>query len=60
MEEYKYLGLTINKTRLEKERNGIRKKSEKMYGVINGKINCRANKYEVMRGLWKGIAVPRT
>ena len=23
-----------------------------------GKINFRANKYEVMRGLWKGLAVP--
>ena len=29
-----------------------------MYGIINGKINFRANKYEVMRGLWKGLAVP--
>ena len=28
-----------------------------MYGIINGKINFRANKYEVMRGLWKGLAV---
>ena len=58
IEEYKYLGLIIDKTGLEKERNGRRKKAEKMYGIINGKINCRANKYEVMRGLWKGIAVP--
>ena len=29
-----------------------------MYGIINGKINFRANKCEVMRGLWKGLAVP--
>ena len=29
-----------------------------MYGIVNGKINCRVNKYEVIRGLWKGIAVP--
>ena len=29
-----------------------------MYGIINGKINFRANQYEVMRGLWKGLAVP--
>ena len=58
VDEYKYLGLTIDKTGLMKEKNGIRKKAEKMYGIINGKINCRANKYEVVRGLWKGLAVP--
>ena len=29
-----------------------------MYELINGKINLRANKYKVMRGLWKGLAVP--
>ena len=28
-----------------------------MYGIINGNINFRANKYGVMRGLWKGLAV---
>ena len=36
----------------------MRSKAEKMYGIINGKTNCRVNKYEVIRGLWKGIAVP--
>ena len=41
-----------------KERKKLRKKAEKMYGIINGKINFRANKYEVMRGLCKGLAVP--
>ena len=58
VDEIKYLGLVIDKTGLGKEKNAIRKKAEKMYGIINGKINCRANKYEVMRGLWKGLAVP--
>ena len=29
-----------------------------MYGIMNKKINFRANKYEVMRGLWQGLAVP--
>ena len=42
-----------------KERKKLgKKKAEKMYGIINGKINFRANKYEVIRGLWKGLAVP--
>ena len=27
-------------------------------GVINRKLDFRANKCEVMRGLWKGLAVP--
>ena len=54
----KYLGLEIDNKGLVKERNKLRNKAEKMYGIINGKINFRANKYEVMRGLWKGLAVP--
>ena len=29
-----------------------------MYGMINGKTNCRVNKYEITRGLWEGMAVP--
>ena len=29
-----------------------------MYGIINGKTNLRANKFQVIRGLWKGLAVP--
>ena len=58
VEEFKYLGLKINKNGLEGERNKMRSKAEKMYGIINGKTNCRVNKYEVIRGLWKGIAVP--
>ena len=58
VEEFKYLGLKINKNGLEGERNKIRSKAEKMYGIVNGKTNCRVNKYEVIRGLWKGIAVP--
>ena len=28
-----------------------------MYGIINGKINFRANKYEDMRGLWQELEV---
>ena len=41
-----------------KEKNGMRKRAEKMYHEWNkGKINCRVNKYEVMRGIWKGIAL---
>ena len=58
VDSYKYLGLEIDNKGLVKERNKLRKKAEKMYGIINGKINFRANKYEVMRGLWKGLAVP--
>ena len=59
VDSYKYLGLEIYNKGLVKERKKLRKKAEKMYGIINGKINFRANKYEVMRGLWKGLAVPR-
>ena len=55
---YKYLGLEIDNKGLVKEINKLRKKQKKMYGIINGKINFRANKYEVMRGFWKGLAVP--
>ena len=58
VDSYKYLGLEIDNKGLVKQRNKLRNKAEKMYGMINGKINFRANKYEVMRGLWEGLAVP--
>ena len=56
--EFKYLGVIIDREGIEKEKNRIRNKAERMYGMISGKTNCRVNKYEIMRGLWKGIAVP--
>ena len=43
---------------MDKEKNGLWKKAEKMYGIINGKTNLRVNKFQVIRGLWKGLAVP--
>ena len=36
----------------------MRRKVEKMYGIVNEKRNCRVSKYEVIRGLWKRIAIP--
>ena len=57
VDTYKNLGLEIDNKGLEKERYKLRKKSEKMYGIISGKINFRANKYEVMRRLWKGLEI---
>ena len=56
--EYKYLGLTIGNKGLEKEKNNIRVKAEKNLSMIKAKTKLRANKYEITRGLWKGIAVP--
>ena len=58
VDEIKYLGLIINKDGMENEKNRIRNKAEKMYGIINGKTNCRINKYEIIRGLWKGMTMP--
>ena len=58
VEEYKYLGVKLDTKGMDKEKNGLRKKAEKMYGIINGKINLRVNKFQVIRGLWKGLAVP--
>ena len=43
-QEYKYLELTFRHQRTgERKKNGIRKKAEKMYEIINGKTNRRAN-----------------
>ena len=39
------------------KKNRIRNKAERKYGIINGKTNCRMNKYEITRGLCKGMAV---
>ena len=58
VEEYKYLGVKLDTKGMDKENNGLRKKAEKMFGIINGKTNLRANKFQVIRGLWKGLAVP--
>ena len=56
--KYKYLGLTIGNKGLEKEKKNIRVKAEKNLSMIKAKAKLRANKYEITRGLWKGIAVP--
>ena len=58
VEEYKYLGITLGNKGLEKEKNGWRLKAEKQYNMINAGMKLRSNKYEIMRGLWKGVAVP--
>ena len=36
----------------------MRSKAQKIYEMIKRKTNCRVNKSEVVKGLWKGIAVP--
>ena len=58
VKEYKYLGLKVENKGLDKEKNGLRVKAEKQLNIINGNMHLRANHYEIMRGLWKGVAVP--
>lgn len=53
---YIYLGIRVENKGMEKERNERRVKVERKYGIINTQTKFRANKYETVRGLWKGAA----
>ena len=45
---------------LTREENTLRLKAEKQMGILRSSSTFRANKYEVIRGIWKGVVVPMT
>ena len=55
---YKYLGTNITHRGLENEPQMKRIKAEQWWGRINNATKFRSNSYEIVRGLWKGVAVP--
>ena len=57
-EEYKYLGVTLNVKGCEKAKSEKMSRANQWYGRLASIARHRANKYVVVRELWKGMAVP--
>ncbi|KAG0713850.1 hypothetical protein GWK47_015278 [Chionoecetes opilio] len=56
--EYKYLGIWLDDKGCEKTKHERIARANQWVGRLGSVARCRANKYEVVRGLWKGVAVP--
>ncbi len=56
--EYKYLGMKVDECGCEKTKNEKMYKAQQWYGRLGSAIKFRANKYEVVRGIWKSMSVP--
>jgi hypothetical protein len=56
--EYKYLGIWMDENGCERSKRDKMAKAQQWYGRLGSVAKMRANKYEVVRGLWKGMAVP--
>ena len=56
--EYKYLGVTLNVKGCEQAKSEKIFKTNQWYGRVANIARYRANKYLVVRELWKGMAVP--
>ena len=57
-DEYKYLGVTVSVKGCEKAKSEKIFKANQWYGRLASIARYRANKYLVVRELWKGMAVP--
>ena len=55
---YKYLGTNVTQRGLENEPQMKRIKAEQWWGRINNATKFRSNSYEIVKGLWRGVAVP--
>jgi len=56
--EYKYLGICLQDSGLDKAKNNKICKAEQWYGRLSSIVKFRANDYEIIRGTWKGVGVP--
>ena len=56
--EYKYLGVTLTENGCERVTKEKLAKANQWYGRLGSVARLRANKYEVLRELWKSVAVP--
>ena len=56
--EYKYLGVMLNERGSEQVMQEKLSKANQWYGRLASVARWRANKYEVLRELWKTVAVP--
>ena len=51
--EYKYLGIWLDEKGCERIA-----RANQWVGRLGSVAKCRTNRYEVVRGLWKGVSVP--
>ena len=56
--EYKYLGIWLDERGCERTKHERIARTHQWVGRLGSVARCRANKYEVVRGLWKGVAIP--
>ena len=56
--EYKYLGIKINELGCEGCKDEKVAKANQWWGRLGSAAKFRANKYDVVRCLWKGVGVP--
>ncbi|XP_045115935.1 uncharacterized protein LOC123507244 [Portunus trituberculatus] len=56
--EYKYLGIWLDERGCERTKQERIARTNQWVGRLGSVARCRANKYEVVRGLWKGVAIP--
>ena len=56
--EYKYLGITLNENGSERVMYEKLSKANQWYGRLASVARIRANKYKVLKKLWKTAAVP--
>ena len=56
--EYKYLGMTMDEKGCDRTKNERVARANQWVGRLGSVARCRENKYEMVRGVWKGMAVP--
>ena len=56
--EYTYLGVIFNEMGTSKAKAERLFRANQWLGRLFSITNFRSNKYEVVRGSWKGVAVP--
>ena len=56
--KYKYLGMWLDEKGYERTKHDRISRANQWMGRLGSVARCRANKYEIVRGLWKGMAVP--
>ena len=56
--EYEYLGMLVDEKGCENTKQDRISRANQWVGRLSSVARTRANKYEVVRGVWKGMAVP--
>ena len=56
--EYKYLGINVCQNGFGKAKTDKIFKCNQWFGRLGSAVKFRANKYEVVRGVWKALGVP--